>query len=370
MQGFNMGRYMPPASLDASLSADKVGGFNSQKGHPLGARFSKAKIGIIKIRFEIPFDVWCETCQPEFLIKQGVRFNAEKKKIGNYLTTPIWEFCFNHPPCGGTVAIKTDPENTAYAVSSGGRKKAGAFTTALDKDYGEILTAEERERRRNDAFAHLEGQVQEKQQKSTDATRIKELYEAQDQHWEDPYSSNQRLRKTFRVGRKERETAETEKEAVSDRFGLSMELLDYTQEDQDRAAMVEFGDPNQESKALERALTRPLFATSPAHSPKKRPAGVPKKDWKKQQTVNTFQHEIVANTKAKINPFSVATDWTIPRKKHKHHEGRHDDLDIDVVPTSSSTREAPKAVEDVPMKTAKLVAYDDSESDRGHETPD
>ncbi len=37
MQGFNMGRYHPPESLDASLSSTgkKDGGFNSQ-GHPLG----------------------------------------------------------------------------------------------------------------------------------------------------------------------------------------------------------------------------------------------------------------------------------------------------------------------------------------------
>ncbi len=60
------------------------------KSHPLGARASKIKEGILVIRysinkfssihvhsFEIPFHVRCSKCQN--MIGKGVRFNAEKK---------------------------------------------------------------------------------------------------------------------------------------------------------------------------------------------------------------------------------------------------------------------------------------------------
>jgi coiled-coil domain-containing protein 130 len=361
MQGFNMGRYMPPASQDPSLASDKVGGFNSQKGHPLGSRFSKAKDGIIKIRFEMPFDVWCETCKPEFLIKQGIRFNAEKKKTGKYLSTPVWEFSFRHPPCSGTIAIRTDPENTAYVVSAGGRKKAGAFTTALDKDYGEIITEEERERRRTDAFARLEGQTEEKQQGKVDSTQIKELYAAQSRNWDDPYAANRKLRRDFRVGRKQREASAKEKEDVTERYGLGFELLDHRQEDADRAALIEFGDQNLAENTLESSLAKPLFSRPSIQVSKERPEGMTKSDWKKQKATKSFQQNVVLSTKAKLNPFATSADWSLPRKKMKTLP--HAD---DTETRMGSKRAASEDTFVEPAKIAKLVSYDDS----GDDAPD
>ncbi|KIV99335.1 uncharacterized protein PV09_08994 [Verruconis gallopava] len=355
MQGFNMGRYIPPASEDPSLSSSAVGGFNSQKGHPLGSRFSKAKDGIIKIRFEMPFDTWCETCKPEFLIKQGVRFNAEKKKVGNYLSTPIWEFSFRHPPCSGSIVIRTDPENTAYVVSSGGRKKAGASTTALERDYGEILTEEERERRRNDAFARLEGQVEEKIQVKADSAKLKELYQAQSRNWNDPYAANQRLRRDFRVGRKQREAAAKEKEEVAERYGLGIELLDYTQEDADRAALVDFGDKNLAENNVEKSLAKPLFSKG-AQVSDERPSGVTKSEWDKQKAAKSFQHNVVLNTKAKMNPFGTGISaWSAPRKRPRAAM----DSNVSSMPHVIK-RTASEEQESVLPKQAKLVTYDDS----------
>jgi coiled-coil domain-containing protein 130 len=358
MQGFNMGRYIPPASQDASLASDKVGGFNSQKGHPLGSRFSKSKDGIIKIRFEMPFDVWCETCKPEFLIKQGIRFNAEKHKVGNYLSTPIWEFSFKHPPCSGTISIRTDPENTAYLVSAGGRKKAGAFTTALDKDYGEILTEEERERRRTDAFARLEGQVDEKQQGKSDSVQIKKIYEAQSRDWDDPYAANRRLRRDFRVGRKQREASAKEKGEVADRYGLGFELLDHSQEDVDRAALIEYGDQNLEENTLDKTLAKPLFNTIPSPSMERRPIGVTKTDWRKQQATKSFKQDVVFNTKAKVNPFGAAADWSTLRRRPKFEDANGTTSEGSVMKRAASN-EPDGAL----SKMARLVTYDDSGDD-------
>ncbi|RHZ47689.1 uncharacterized protein CDV56_100019, partial [Aspergillus thermomutatus] len=109
MQGFNMGRYVPP-DQEGLTTGNKLAG-----KHPLGARARHLRTsGALVVRFEMPFAVWCTTCKPhETLIGQGVRFNAEKKKVGNYYSTPIYSFRMKHGACGGWIEIRTDPANTA-----------------------------------------------------------------------------------------------------------------------------------------------------------------------------------------------------------------------------------------------------------------
>lgn len=40
-------------------------------------------------------------------IAMGVRFNANKKKVGMYYTTPIYEFQMGCHLCGGELVIRT-----------------------------------------------------------------------------------------------------------------------------------------------------------------------------------------------------------------------------------------------------------------------
>ena len=80
------------------------------------------------IRFEMPFNVWCETCllnpngTPIFIAK-GVRYNAEKKKIGNYYSSPIFQFTMNCHNCIGKFVIETDPKACDYKLVSGVKRK-------------------------------------------------------------------------------------------------------------------------------------------------------------------------------------------------------------------------------------------------------
>ena len=117
MQGFNMGKYVPP-DLEGTTSGNKLHNKNA-----LGARASKLKQGILTVRFEMPYAIWCSTCPKPTIIGQGVRFNAEKRKVGNYYTTPIWSFKMRHAACGGEIELQTDPKNTAYVVISGAKKR-------------------------------------------------------------------------------------------------------------------------------------------------------------------------------------------------------------------------------------------------------
>ena len=92
-----------------------------QGQHPLRERAKKLDQGILVIRFEMPFNVWCQGCG--HLIGKGVRFNAEKQAIGNYHSTKIWSFSMTAPCCQQRIVVHTDPKTTEYLVVSGGRRK-------------------------------------------------------------------------------------------------------------------------------------------------------------------------------------------------------------------------------------------------------
>ena len=64
--------------------------------HALGrGRVKNLHKGILQVRLEMPFKVQCLHCKQ--FVGKGTRFDADKKKVGNYLSTPIYEFsmrCF------------------------------------------------------------------------------------------------------------------------------------------------------------------------------------------------------------------------------------------------------------------------------------
>ena len=94
----NVNKYYPP-NYDPTV---KGGSLNAQLGqHPLRARARKLDKGILVIRFEMPWPIWCENCNE--LIGKGVRFNAEKRRVGNYYTTPLWAFAFKCTKCKVTL---------------------------------------------------------------------------------------------------------------------------------------------------------------------------------------------------------------------------------------------------------------------------
>lgn len=257
------------------------------------------------MRFEMPFPIWCTSCPKPTIIGQGVRFNAEKKKIGNYYSTPIFSFRMKHVACGSWIEIRTDPKNTAYVVHEGARKRDTGEDTVREGDI-EIETVEEREKRRGDAFATLEGKVVDKQRLEIAKDRLEELQEVQDQQWEDPYERNRKLRAQFRVGRKLREKEAGVTEALQDKMSLGLELLPENEDDVRRAGFVEFGDVDP-ARAVALAISKPLFPVEkpPAVNSKKNKKGSRK--LKAEQLAEKrradFAAEIRGNTRAKMDPF-------------------------------------------------------------------
>ena len=200
-----------------------------------------------------------------------------------------------HPACNGAIEIRTDPKNTAYVVIAGG--KARDYGDLNDRvregeDDVPILTAEEREQRREDAFAQLEGKVEEKQQTQNTAKRIRELYQAGERDWEDPWNANKRMRETFRHDRKVLKRKEVADQQIKDRLGTDIDLLPETEEDGIRAKLISYGEDSTTSQT-DAASTKPVFAIKNDKTTKRT----------KANTKDTLRDRLIANTRAKTNPF-------------------------------------------------------------------
>ena len=247
-----MGRYVPP-DLEGTTSFNQASG----KGHALGARARKLNAeGILTVRFECPFAIWCTNCSPEQIIAQGVRFNAEKKKVGTYFSSPIWSFRFKHSVCGGWIEVRTDPKNTEYVVEEGGRRRDTGEDKILDGEIRIGTTDQEKARFEQDgAFGALEKKVEDKQKFLSEKGRLEELAKRSQRDWKDPYEQSKRLRKEFRVGRRIRKEAEARGEALKDRLSLGIELLEEQEEDEIRARFVEF-----EAQTETAEVSKPMFS--------------------------------------------------------------------------------------------------------------
>lgn len=258
----------------------------------------------------MPFAIWCTTCPKPTIIGQGVRFNSEKKKIGNYHSSPIFSFRMKHNVCGGWIEIRTDPKNTAYVVTDGAKKR----DTGEDKqEDGEIRirTDEEREKLRNDAFAALEVKIDDRKQIFKDKSRIDELQELKEKDWDDPFAASKKLRKAFRADRKARQKKEAFTEDLKDKMSLGIDLLDETEEDRKRASLVDFGDFNGES-AIAKAKSKPLFAASPGAAKVPRTTTKNKILSEVELRRDKLRQELDKNTRAVLDPFLTAEKASMP----------------------------------------------------------
>ncbi|KAI2628531.1 DUF455 domain protein [Hypoxylon sp. NC1633] len=260
MQGFNMGRYVPP-DVEGTTTGNKL----HKKRPPGYSRRDGDGAPQQTVRFEMPFAVWCAHCPKPTLIGQGVRFNAAKRRLGSYHSTPVFAFRMRHADCGGAIEIRTDPANTTYVVSEGGRRRdlGDDSSPAAPSPTDPILTDAERAHQRGSAFARLERTIADRQVLEQARERVDELALDSRRLWEDPYERNRRLRAAFRVGRREREGEAAHAEDLRRRMGLGpgFELMPASDEDARRAALVDFGPGSVDAEAEmgRKALAKPLF---------------------------------------------------------------------------------------------------------------
>ncbi|KAJ3804887.1 DUF572-domain-containing protein [Lentinula aff. lateritia] len=215
MQGFN--KYYPP-----DYDGEKHGSLNSYRGkHALGDRARKLDQGILITRFELPFNIWCGTCNNH--IGMGVRYNAEKKKIGNYYSTPIFSFRCKCHLCDGWFEIQTDPKNTRYVVVSGARQKDEEWDP--EENGGFAVHDTDGNAAPIDPLAALEKTTDAQiHQTKVQIPRLESLMDVSDRYNSDPYSLSLKARKHFREDKKiwkEKEKSDTQ---VKDRYALPTNL--------------------------------------------------------------------------------------------------------------------------------------------------
>mmetsp|Transcript_807 Transcript_807/g.2490 ORF Transcript_807/g.2490 Transcript_807/m.2490 type:complete len:335 (+) Transcript_807:475-1479(+) len=223
----------------------KKGGLTQQATgqHPLRERARKLDQGILIIRFEMPFNVWCEKCN--HLIGTGVRFNAEKKQIGNYHTTKIWSFTMRAPCCQNRIEIHTDPKNTRYNIVSGARQKVETWTAA-DAETMELPDSKEKPDM-SDPFARMEHGEEDRRQGRRLRHRLVELRADADIKFGDDYAANKALRNAMRSRRKEAHATFARHKALG--LPEDVPLAPQSEDDTRRASLVTFGDDRAFEKA-------------------------------------------------------------------------------------------------------------------------
>lgn len=229
--------YYPPEWTPNQGSLNK---FHGQ--HALRERARKLDEGILIIRFEMPFNIWCEGCN-DSMIAKGVRFNAEKKQVGNYYSTKIWSFTMKSPYCKHQIVIQTDPKNCEYAIVSGARRKIEEFDIE-DVETIELLTDEERAKLYSDAFFCLEHEKEDLQRKKEAEPGLVLMKRKSDARYSDDYALNRALRAKLRPEKKR----VAEEEAASRKLGLGLRLLPASKEDAAAAARVKFRSSNKFEK--------------------------------------------------------------------------------------------------------------------------
>ena len=348
-----MGRYVPP-DLEGVVSFNRASG----KTKPRTRTRDQSQLSppAQTVRFELPFAVWCTHCVPEGLIGQGVRFNAEKRKVGMYFTTPVWEFRIKHTVCGGWIEIRTDPGASEYVVVGGGRRRdygdlgerggSGWVVDGEDVGLGEMeigvgLDArgkeEEKDRlERDGGFGQLEKKVVDRRKLLSQAERLDQLKEQSEKGWSDPYERNRELRKGFRVGRRKRDEDRKTGEELGVKYGLNgaLEILPGVEEDGVRAGLIEFGEGANGTEENKNA--KPLFVKSAGREAITRNtehSGKSKKEKKNKKSTaeelagekrQSLQDRLSGKWRLATDPFVDSEPWT-PRVKKRKKVGGEDE---------------------------------------------
>ena len=89
------------------------------------------------------------------MVGKGVRYNAEKKRVGSYYTTPVYQFSMKCHLCPGRIVFETDPKNCDYRIVSGAARKTETWT-ADSSETIELLDDKDRAKMAQDAMFRLE----------------------------------------------------------------------------------------------------------------------------------------------------------------------------------------------------------------------
>lgn len=302
-------KYYPPEWDPSKGSINKFVG-----QHPLRERARKLDQGILIVRFELPYNVWCLGCDAH--VGMGVRFNAEKKKIGNYYSTPILSFRMKCHLCSHWWDIHTDPKNTQYVCVSGVKQKDEEWDPEENGTL-KLLDDKERAKIQSNPLSKLEHTRGDERRADAEAPIIEKLQDRSEKLWGDVYAKSKLMRKKFRVNmfpflevvsylvwvnstwfviflaaQEEKKIAAKEAlatEAIRNRNSLHINLLPESLSDAVNAKAVTFNSADKRRNIdLKSRLTKPLFNSSGKRL---------------KSAVGFLQEQAVTNSRLKHDPF-------------------------------------------------------------------
>eukprot|EP00042_Codosiga_hollandica_P054539 m.740247 g.740247 ORF g.740247 m.740247 type:complete len:445 (-) comp58926_c0_seq1:110-1444(-) len=251
-------KYYPP-DYDPSK-----GSINKHVGqHPLRDRARKLDQGILIIRFELPYNIWCHGCKK--MIGMGTRFNAEKKKVGNYYSTPIYSFNMKCAECPNRFTIETDPKNCDYKITVGAQRKVENWDPE-DAESATFLAGEEKLKIDGDAMFRLEHGVGDAAKAKQSLPALQRLHDLQSR-MKDDYDLNSLLRKANRTERKIIKKQKEVDDKLLKKASLDIVLLPEQPEDIRHASLIKFGHQGAVDKVQvgkEALKRRSIFSTKTA----------------------------------------------------------------------------------------------------------
>ncbi|CAD6186575.1 unnamed protein product [Caenorhabditis auriculariae] len=335
--------------------------------HALRERAKKIDQGILIIRFEMPFNVWCLGCHNH--IGMGVRYNAEKKKVGMYYTTPLYEFRMKCHLCDNYLVIRTDPKNFDYELVEGCSRQEKRYDPstidqlgAVDRGFAQKLAA--------DAMFKTEHVATDKNKGTSEESRVEKLEWIQERGRDD-FSANQYLRAQFRKEKKHLGEQRAHDDSLRSRLSIPlMKLAPADPKDERVAAMltryrdIKAQDDVQED-IREEIGARRIFGEEPSTSST---AGV-------STASDRLKASVRRERDRKINDqFSSSTPFASGAKRKASALGivvkkavKKEDVDVDVASTSEASLEDVKKEEEPSsssgVSSIKLIADYGTSSD-------
>lgn len=178
----------------------------------------------------------------------GVRYNAEKTKVGMYHSTPVYKFSMPCHLCAGRIVMQTDPQNFDYIILEGARRKMQKWDP---EENEQIVFADYAEKKKLalDSMYHLEHNVQDKH-KAVDVAPVLNQLETDRQSYKDDFTLNQIARKHFREAKRLALEESGKDRSLLNRLSLTgseVRLLPEVNEDSRTAKMLRLSQVNKES---------------------------------------------------------------------------------------------------------------------------
>ncbi|XP_022704293.1 coiled-coil domain-containing protein 130 homolog [Varroa jacobsoni] len=247
-------KYYPPDWDPSKGSINKY-----RNSHPLRERAKKLHLGILVIRFEMPYNIWCEGCKNH--IGTGVRYNAEKTKVGMYYTTPVYKFRMKCHLCDNYIEMQTDPGNLDYKIISGASRQERRWDPT---DNGQVVPEDKTVSKQlaSDPMFKLD-HLDEDAKKMKDLEPVMNNLEKFQKRRKDDYELNSILRRKFRKEKKERKELEQKDNLLKSKAALNIKLLPESAYDREVAQLLRLEAPmnvdQRRKQDRDNLMSRPIF---------------------------------------------------------------------------------------------------------------